>query len=319
MKKGLNRRDFIKTSAGLGAAVMGTGMLSGLKKSGSELSAARFASQLVAVRGEDAFKNTIRAVEAIGGIEQFVKTGDRVVILPNPQGRIPSTSTNDSVVRAVVKMCKEAGAKEVICTGKHPLENFERNNLKDAVEKEGGTIFPLTYPSRQNNKYERDQYVGVKIPNGQRIRFIEVDRNVVENDVFITIPICKQHAGCNFTGTMKNFMGVNLQNSYFHVHNYADNWDHLNHCIVDLNLNLKINLCVVDGMSILLTNGPFGPGETTDPQKVVVSTDRVAADSYCAQKLVGLKLEDVPTIVRAGKDGLGETDLNKVDIEEIEL
>jgi len=70
MKKELDRRDFIKTSAGLGAAVMGAGAFSRPEKTGSVLSTVKTASRLVAVHGEDAFKNTIRAVEAFGGIEK---------------------------------------------------------------------------------------------------------------------------------------------------------------------------------------------------------------------------------------------------------
>jgi len=315
MEKELDRREFIKTSAGLGVTVMGAGALSNLEKIDSKIGKIQSSPDLAVAHGVDAFKNTIRAMEAFGGIEKYVKTGDKVVILPNPQGRRPSTSTNAGVVRAVVKMCKEAGAKEVICTGKHQMEAWERNDHKEAVEKEGGTIFPLEYPSGNRSEFNRDQYVKVEVPKGQRMRIIEVDRNVIETDVFITIPICKQHVGCNFTGTMKNFMGVNLQNRYFHAHD----WEHLDHCIVDLNLNLKFTLGIVDGMSILLSGGPFGPGDTTDPQKVVIGTDRVAIDSYCAQKLVGLKLDGVPSIVRANKDGLGEMNLNKVNIKEIEV
>ncbi|RKY84117.1 hypothetical protein DRQ09_09080 [candidate division KSB1 bacterium] len=315
MVKKIDRREFFQSSAFLGVTVLGTGALSGVDKIYYRKPLSKSTPDIAVAHGKDAFKNTIKAVESIGGIEKFVKSGDKVVILPNPQGRIPSTSTNPEVVRAVVRMCKEAGAREVICTGKHPIKAWQRNGHKKAVESEGGKIFPLSYPTRTNRKFNRDQYVKIKVPNGKRIRIIEVDRNVIENDVFITIPICKQHIGCNFTGTMKNFMGINLENTYFHAHD----WEHLDNCIVDLNLNLKFTFAVVDGMSILLSNGPFGPGKTTDPLQVIAGTDRVAIDTYCATKLVGLELEKVPTIIRAHKEGLGEIDLNKVNIIHIEV
>ena len=312
MNKDVNRREFIRTSAGIGVTMMGAGAVSKLEKINT---LHKFSTDLAVVHGEDALKNTISAVEAIGGIEKFVKSGDRVVILPNPQGRRPSTSTNADVVRAVVRMCKEAGAKEVVCTGKHETPAWERNGHKAAVEEEGGSIFPLSWDRSKERKFNRDQYVKVEVPKGRRMRIIEIDRNLIECDCFITLPICKQHVGCNFTGTMKNFMGINLQNSYFHAHDY----EHLDHCITDLNLNATFHLAVVDGMSILLSGGPFGPGDTADPKKVVVGTDRVAIDTYCATKLVGLKIEQVPSIIRAHEDGLGEIDLSKVNIKEIEV
>ena len=75
-------------------------------------------------------------------------------------------------------------------------------------------------------------------------------------------------------------------------------------------------LCVVDATQIILTNGPFGPGELASPRKVVAGVDRVAVDSYSAT-LRGLKGEEILMIRKGYAHGLGEIDLDKVRIQEV--
>ena len=78
------------------------------------------------------------------------------------------------------------------------------------------------------------------------------------------------------------------------------------------------DLCIVDGTEFIITNGPFGPGEIIKPMKVVAGTDRVAIDSYCST-LLGYTGEDILQIKKASALGLGEIDLNKAKIKEINV
>jgi uncharacterized protein (DUF362 family) len=71
-------------------------------------------------------------------------------------------------------------------------------------------------------------------------------------------------------------------------------------------------------MTILTSKGPFGPGDIAKPQKVIAGIDRVALDSYGAT-LLGLEGNDVKMITDAHKLGLGEIDLDKVRIQEMEV
>jgi uncharacterized protein (DUF362 family) len=50
---------------------------------------------------------------------------------------------------------------------------------------------------------------------------------------------------------------------------------------------------------------------------VVAGVDRVAIDSYCCT-LWGLKAEDIFTIKAAAAHGLGEMDLSRVAVKEVE-
>ena len=116
-----------------------------------------------------------------------------------------------------------------------------------------------------------------------------------------------------------------------HVHlrepgaTHKEDWDtniesikFLDQCIADLNTVIKPDLCIVDSTEFIITNGPFGPGKLHKPQKVVAGTDRVALDSYCCT-LWGLDPQDVFAIEMAAEHGLGEMNLKKATIKEIEV
>jgi uncharacterized protein (DUF362 family) len=143
------------------------------------------------------------------------------------------------------------------------------------------------------------------------------------NDVFIDMPITKDHAGNKFTGTMKNLMGLNFathNRSNFHKENWTTDPDairHLENCIVDLNVPIKPDLCIVDATEFIITNGPMGPGEVIKPRKVIAGTDRVALDAFCTT-LWDIRVQDIICINEAHKRGLGNMDLSQATIKEIQ-
>jgi uncharacterized protein (DUF362 family) len=161
----------------------------------------------------------------------------------------------------------------------------------------------------------------VKIPNGKALKEARIMREFYKNDVFINMPITKDHAGNKFTGTMKNYMGLNYRtnNRTFHKEGWrtvASDIEFLDLCIADLNTIIKPTLNIVDATELIITNGPMGPGKVIKPQKVVAGLDRVAVDSYCCT-LWGLKAEDIYMIKAGFAHGLGQMDLSKVKIKEV--
>ncbi len=159
-----------------------------------------------------------------------------------------------------------------------------------------------------------------KIPNGISLKEAGIMNALYENDVFINLPVTKDHAGNKFTGTMKNMMGINYgpNNRSFHKKDWKTNprsIEFLDQCIADLNTVVKPALNIVDATVFITTNGPFGPGELAKPQKVVAGVDRIAVDSYLTT-LFGLKGSDIIMIKKGHEHGLGEIDLKKVVVKE---
>ena len=154
----------------------------------------------------------------------------------------------------------------------------------------------------------------MEVPKGKVLKEARIMEIFFEHDVFIDMPICKDHAGNRFTGTMKNLMGLNSPkcNRTFHTGEFKnDDIAYLDQCIADLNLAVTPDLCIVDATEFIITNGPFGPGKLHAPGKVLAGTDRVALDAY-ASTLWGLRPEEIIMIERAHRHGLGEIDLARV-------
>jgi len=312
MAQKIGRRDFVKKSASIGfSAVLGSSalyqLLDGPYAFGKEK------VEVAVVSGSDYFSNTIQAVELLGGIKKFIPKNSKVAILPNTQSAHPGTYTKPEIVRAVVQMCKKAGASEVNCLSWLTKKHWEDTGLAQAVEEEGARL-------RLIDGDNESSFKSVRVPKGKALKEAQIMKEFYANDVFINMPVTKDHAGNKFTGTMKNLMGLNFRvnNRTFHKEGWRterSGIEHLDQCIADLNTIIKPTLCIVDATEFITTNGPFGPGKLTKPQKVVAGVDRVAVDTYCTT-LWDVEAEDIIMINRAYEHKLGEKDLKKIKIKE---
>jgi uncharacterized protein (DUF362 family) len=313
LDKKIGRREFFKKSAKIGlSAAIGYGFVS--CSGGEEVASSGAESVDIAVAtGSDYFASTVKAVEGVGGMSTFVPKDARVAILPNSQSRHPGTFTKSEVIQAVVEMCQKAGAAEVNCLTWLKPENWEASGLDVAVKEAGANLRFI--------EAEEANFKVVPVQGWKAHQELMIMKEFYNSDVFIDMPITKDHAGNKFTGTMKNLMGLNYRpnNRLFHKQDWTTNPESiqfLDQCIVDLNKPIKPTLCVVDATEFITTNGPFGPGELIKPQKVIAGVDRVAMDAYCTT-LWGLKGEEIHAIRLGFEQGLGEIDLNKVAIKEI--
>jgi uncharacterized protein (DUF362 family) len=310
----LTRREFLKSGAGA-AALFGSALAGPLEGSpGSAAAAKAGGPDVVVVKGKDYLANTEKAVDVLGGIERFVAKGARVAILPNTQSSHPGTFTKPEIVRAVVRMCKKAGAREVNCLSWLPEKSWAATGLLGILKEEGAAL-KLMDPRAEA------LFRPVALPQGKLLREAMIMKELFENDGLINLPITKDHVGNRFTGAMKNLMGLNfaMVNRTFHSGDFKskpDDIDRLDQCIADLNMAVAPALHIVDATEIIATNGPFGPGELISPGKIVAGVDRVAVDSYCATVL-GLKPEEILMIRKGFAHGLGEMDLAKVRLLEI--
>jgi uncharacterized protein (DUF362 family) len=266
--------------------------------------------------GVDAGKATLGAVKLLGGIANFVPKKSKVAVLVNVQSRHPGTFTRPEVLRETLRLCQGAGAAGVECLSLQPMKQWQDTGLAKVVEEEGARL-KLFDPK------DESLFRAVQVADGRSLPEAKVLSEFFDHDVFINMPIMKDHAGNKFTGSMKNLMGLNFSatNRSFHKPNWKTDPNdiaHLEQCIVDLNKTIKPTLNIVDATEFISTNGPFGPGELLKPGKVVAGTDRVAVDAYCAS-LLGLKAGDIIQIVRASEQGLGEMSLLKVRIREIRV
>jgi uncharacterized protein (DUF362 family) len=311
----MNRRSFLKKAACItGGALLSSGPLSVLAQTSPQGSPPpEVKLDLVAARGKDFYVSTQKAIQELGGIEAFVRKGDRVGLLVNSPFKNIGASVNPDVVLAVIEKCLEGGAKEIRYL-KDPYRGYwERSSRSGEL---ANVIKSL--------KYESGDHVKVEIPDGVALKDARVTKDLFECDAFINISITKHHEGVRYSGALKNMMGLCpfSTTSYFHWGTLKLGWygdlNHLNQCIADLNLVKQPNLCLSDATSFITENGPYGPGKLGAAETIVASTNPVSLDAFCC-RFLGLQPEEVLMIPKASRHGLGSMNLGRLRVKSLSV
>ncbi len=306
----IDRRTFLKGAAAGSLAAAGLPLLArfGVPRGSFDASASDGGSPVLAVAVAGSPEAMVRgAVGALGGMSRFVRRGDVVVVKPNiGWDRTPeqAANTNPEVVRTVVRMCLEAGAKKVRVVDRpcnDPRRCYKQSGIRDAVESIGS-------PAAVIEHVDPRMFVEKEIRNGKTLQRWTFYKDVLEADRTINLPIAKHHNASRLTMSLKNIMGI-LGGNRGNIHHDLDR------NIVELNTVMRFDLIVLDAVRILTANGPQG-GRLQDVRAantIVAGTDPVAVDSYGAT-LFGITGKDVPHVLYASQQGLGEIDLKKVRI-----
>lgn len=308
MKQKIDRRDFMLRTAALGAFVTVGNMM---ERVGIAFGASP-PPDLAVVEGTNYYEATRTAVETLGGMGRFVSKGSRVGLLINSPFDRPGTFAKPQIALAVMTMCYEAGAGQIVSLEGASQSYWRRATLSREHEEQLKTI------------REPGDSVTVELPRGVKLKKVDVVRDFLECDVLINVPIFKDHEGTRFTGVLKNIMGATAgsTNRYFHKGSGAGGYyrdvNFLSQCIADAHLMRKPTLCVGDGTETIVTNGPSGPGRMIKPRTVVAGTDGVAVDAYGAT-VIGLQPDAIAMIRMAQENGLGSLKLDALTIAKIAL
>ncbi|MBN2406921.1 MAG: DUF362 domain-containing protein [Elusimicrobia bacterium] len=297
----LTRRQFIKI---LASAMFG--LISGrLFASGKQPLQAEKAPEtsgvpapvLSVIQGSDHRAVTRRAVEAVGGMNRFVKKGDTVVVKPNMSwDRTPeqAANTNPVVIEEVIKMCYEAGARKVKVFDRccaNPERSYKNSGVADSARKAGADVFHV----------DDWNYVEAGFKYDSPLKGWPIYRDAVEADCFINLPVLKHHRLTGLTLSMKNLMGV-MGGNRGTVH-----WD-ISTKLAHLADYIRPDLNIMDATRVLIDNGPTG-GRLEDVKiynTIIAGTDFVLVDSESA-RLVGKDPMDIGYIKAAAGAGFGKT------------
>lgn len=236
------------------------------------------------VQNKDIRKAVREAVLKIG--ITFKKKDPLVLIKPNVNTSTPYPgSTNPLVVKEVVKLCREAGAKRIIVGDrsynpfflqgyKNSLKNMEENGIKKAAEEEGAKVFGF----EESTDWIRVNPQKASFwPNGFRIPAI-----LKEADYIISLPVLKTHYLADFSLSLKNSVGIVHTGDRIKLH-LSNRYEK----IAEINLCYKPDLIVVDGSKAFISGGP-SEGKIVDPGLIIVGNKRVETDIKCYEILRSL-------------------------------
>lgn len=264
---------------------------------------------LVAIKGGTPEKMFERAMEAMGGMRKYVKPGQKVVVKPNIGWDVvpeKAANTNPNLVKAIIKQVLDAGASKVYVFD-HTCDEWRKcyNNsgIEKAAKEAGATVAP---------GHTESYYQSVEVPGGKTLKEAKEHELLLESDVFINVPILKDHSSARMTIAMKNLMGVVWDRGFWHRNG-------LHQCIADFASYRQPDLNIVDAYRVMLRNGPRGVSvnDVTDMKYLIMSDDIVATDAASA-KIFNPK-ENVPHINMGDKMGYGEADLSNLKIGRIKI
>ncbi len=196
---------------------------------------------------------TREALSRLGGIGDFVKPGQTVLIKPNQTvyySAEAGCTTDPLVVGALIRLAREAGAARVQVGESSggffsSLECMRITGMAAVAEREGAELIDLGSDAVPNRV--------VPIPEGKVIQEAPLPAPLLDADVVIAVPKAKNHHIEPISGAMKLWVGVVNQKWRNHHHGDAE----MIARFVDLMTVSRPDLCVVDALICGEGDGPI--------------------------------------------------------------
>ncbi len=264
---------------------------------------------IIVIKGKAYDTMVEQVVEKMGGIQAFVKSGDRVVIKPNigwDRNVEQAANTNPAVVSKLAQLCLDAGASKVLVFDRTCNEKrrcYANSGIQQAIKQIKDKRIKLSH-------IDKRKFVPVTIEGGTALDQWTFYKDALEADTYINVPVAKHHGSSGLSIGLKNTMGV-IGGARGKLH-----WQ-LGEKIADLNRVIQSSCTIVDATRVLTRNGPQG-GSLSDVKQldtIVGSKDPVAVDAY-STTLFGLEPDEIDSTVFAHKAGLGQMNLDQCNIQE---
>lgn len=311
----MDRKEFLQKTAVVGAAALLDFSLVGKALAQNKSFTTKSGTDLVAVMGGEPVDMLKKAIEALGGIAQYVKPGYKVVLKPNiGWDKTPemAANTNPDLVAGMVKLCLAAGAKEVVVFDNscdNWIKCYDKSGIKKAVEAAGGKMVPGS---------DESYYVDYNLPRAVKLKKIKIHKAILDCDVWFNMPVLKHHGGAKMTVSMKNLMGIVWDRGIFHSTD-------LQQCIADVNTLAKpAALSIVDAYRVVKDNGPQGKSlaDVALLKTLIVSPDPVACDTAAIKffsQVREMNLDTVSHIAKAEALKVGSSKIDGMNVKRIKI
>ncbi|MFC1532474.1 DUF362 domain-containing protein [Thermodesulfobacteriota bacterium] len=246
-----------------------------------------------------------QSINLIGGIDDIISKGDRVLIKPNIAYEIKPGETEVSdprAAKAIYDILLEMDTKPVIAessaAGVNGEAAFTASGYYD-LRDQGYEVVNLKKSKKT---------ITIDNPKGKVLKKVKIWALAKEADVIVNLPVIKTHDHLPATLALKNIKGLLVDNEKknFH-HKYG-----LSQAIADLNIVIKPTLTIVDGIFCREGIGyPFS--EEIEMDLILAGKDPVAVDTVTLM-IMGIDPLKQEHAVLAEAHGIGTMNLNKIDV-----
>ena len=224
------------------------------------------------------------AVAALGGMERFVRPGERILLKANLLRAAPPESaicTHPAVAAAAAKLVAEAGGTAVI------------------TDSPGGALHKEAV---LRGLYEKTGMAQAAAASGAELCY----------DVF-DLPKLKTHVLMSMTGAVKNLFGVLPGLSKVGYHATHPSQEQFADVLLDLAEYVRPRLSIMDGVLAMEGDGPGASGTPRHAGVLLVSDSPLALDAAAAA-LIGLPLASNPVLLAAQRRGLRPSYIEEVEL-----
>ncbi|MHC4104633.1 MAG: DUF362 domain-containing protein, partial [Planctomycetota bacterium] len=234
--------------------------------------------------------------ELLGGLKQFIKPGDTVLLKPNliaPRSRRYATQTDPAVIIETAKLLKDFGARPFV--GDSPAWGnvfgcIKALKLAEPLRKLAVPVKPLTKPKicrvgRHNTK-------------------IGISTVALDADVIINLPKFKTHQQLVATFAVKNMFGTvaGKRKALWHFAK-GKNADDFCELLIAIFKFLAPALTIIDAVTVMDGPGPIR-GRARPLGYLIGGTEPIACETICCE-LANISPLDLPIVKTARRTAFG--------------
>lgn len=250
------------------------------------------------------------ALAPLGGIEAFVRPGQRVVLKPNllrPASPDAAATTHPAVVAAVARLVVAAGAEALILDSSGGPNStayltmvHRTTGMTWAAEASGARLVADLHATQ------------VPLAKGLILHRVDLVREAIEADVLINLPKLKTHGLTGLTVAVKNLFGLVPGVAKVGYHGRMQDPEAFAKGLLDVSLASGAALHIVDAVVGMEGNGPSA-GTPREVGAILAGRSALAVDTAAAA-LVGRDPLDVRTTRIAAEAGLCSGRIEDVEI-----
>ena len=240
--------------------------------------------------------------DLLGGVDKFVKPGDRVLVKPNfiaPKPADEAVQTHPSVILATAKILKDYGANPFIA------DSPAWKNTEACIN-----VLGLAKPL----KHLGVDYVQLNKPKRKHIAgaHLGISSVALDADVIINLPKFKAHQQLGATFAIKNMFGcICGKEKAFRHFSTGGSYDKFCKMLLGIYEYVNPAVTIIDGVVALEGMGPIS-GDPKPLGFLIGSTDPIAAEIICCD-IVGFDPMKLPIIRKAKEQNFGCSNINMID------